>query len=403
MLLKQKESKLIAYILFFGSAILFATIDIYVPSLPDMQKFFKTSENMMQWTLAINLLGGAITGLFFGPLGDHFGRKKIIQINLVLYLIGTLVCIFSPKIELFMCGRLLQACGSSAQTVVGMAIIADLFRGVERARVLSTTGIIYPIAFASAPILGAELSVLYNWQASFIFLFIGASVYFILFSIYVPETLRSHGKRDLSPKSVFQDYGKFLKSKLFIFYSCTHALTITVFMLYLANASFIYKNHMNLDISTYKFFQIIPCVCQIVFTVVARHVLQKYGMRASFILGGYGYALSFVAMGAMIIFAPNDPYIVCAVTCIPYISSTFVFAVAVTKATELFPHMAGTTSAVFSFLRTVLSGILLAIGTTFLTSTIHQVYPYMMIIIAIIFFIILYILTVSLQKEDSYS
>ena len=398
-MLTQRESKIIAYILFFGSSILFATIDIYVPSLPDMQIFFSTSKEMMKWTVTINVLGGAITGLFFGPLGDYFGRKKLIQINLLVYLLGTLICIYSVDIRFFMVGRFMQACGSSAQAVVGMAIIADLFRGVERVRVLSITGIIYPISFACAPLLGGQLSILYNWQASFIFLFVGALIYLCLFSMYVSETLPKDKRHVLSFKKVFINYGLFLKSKLFIFYCSIHSLTISVFMLHLANSSFIYTDQMGLGISTYQFFQIFPCICQMIFTIIARHILQKYGMRFSFIVGGYVYALSFLVIGITVSFFSNDPYIVCAATCVPYIASTFVFAVAVTKATELFPHMAGISSAVFAFLRTTLGGVLLGCGTIFLGTDVFQVYIYMMGIILVILMVIIYILQFSLKID----
>lgn len=394
---------MIAYVLFFGSAILFATIDIYVPSLPDMQVFFKTSQDMMQWTLTLNLLGVAMTGLFFGPLGDHFGRKKLIQINLVVYLMGTLMCIYSLDIRIFMVGRLMQACGSSAQAVVGMAIIADLFRGVERARVLSITGIIYPIAFSCAPILGAELSIRYGWQSSFVFLFTGAVIYFCLFWAYVPETLSKDKRHALSFMKIFRNYGLFLKNKLFILYCSIHALTISVFMLYVANASFIYKNQMGLDMKTYVYFQAVPSVFQILFTIVARHVLKNHGMRTSFLIGGWGYGISFISMLIMLLFFSSNPYVMCAATCIPYIASAFVLAVAVTKATELFPHMAGTSSAVFSFLRTILCGVLLGCGTIFLDTDVLQVYPYMMAIILVILGVIAYILHFSLKADTQHS
>jgi DHA1 family bicyclomycin/chloramphenicol resistance-like MFS transporter len=300
-----------------------------------------------------------------------------------------------------MTGRLLQAFGSSAQSVVGMAIIADLFHGVARARVIAITGIIYPIAFASAPILGAKLSMLYGWKSSFIFVFVGAVIYFVLFSKYVPETLRTSSKHPLSFKSAFQNYTLFLKNKLFILYCSIHSFTIAIFMLYIANAPFFYKNQMGLPMETYVYFQSIPCAGQIVMTFLSRHILKKYGMRSSFIMGAIGYVLSCFALIITANFFPNNPYIACGAMCIPYVSSTFVFAVVITKATEMFPHMVGASSGLFSFLRTMGGTILIGFGTEILNTTVPQVYTFMGIITAIIICSMTYILATGLKKEDS--
>ncbi len=398
--LTKKQHDIIPYILFFGSAILFATMDIYVPSLPDMQTFFNTTEDVMQWTLTVNFMATAILGLFFGPVSDRFGRKKLIQIGVVIYLIGTIMCIASKKIDVFMIGRLLQAFGSSAQSVIGMAIIADLFSGIERAKIIAITGIIYPIAFSSAPFIGGKLSEKYGWQASFVFVFLGVFIYFVLFSKYIPETLKpSSSKKFLSLKSTFVNYSLFLKNRLFLLYASIHTLTIAVFMLHLANSSFFYKNQMGLPMNKYIYLQAIPCIGQIAMTFLSKYILKKYGMRSCFKMGGIGYGLGFLALALTAIFFPTNPYIVCGSICIPYVSSTFVFAISITKATEIFPDMAATSSGLFSFLRTIIGVILLGFGIIILDTTVEHVYSFMALILAAVTCSIFYILKTTL-KED---
>lgn len=393
--------KMIPWIIFYGSAVLFATMDIYVPSLPMMQEYFSTTEDMMQWTLTVNFMGSAIIGLFLGPLSDFFGRKRIIIIGLIVYFIGSFLCVQSQNIELFLFGRLLQSFGSSAQSVISLTIITDLFFGRERAKMLSIIGIIFPVSFALAPIVGGKLQVLYGWQSSFIAIGLCVFVYFLLFCFYVPETLHTSKRVQINLKKVFADYKAFFKSRVFISYASVQSLTIAIFMLYLANAPFFYMRGMGMSPDQYSFFQAAPFIVQILGTFFARDVLAKQGMNKAFLIGAYIYALGFVAFLLSAFFFATNPYIVCLAACFPYVGSAFVFAVAISKAMELFPHLAGTSSAVFAFLRTIIGAAFLGFGTQILDTSVLQVYIFMSSIMLMILGLIVYLLRTNLKAKES--
>lgn len=173
-------------------------------------------------------------------------------------------------------------------------------------------------------------------------------------------------------------------------------------MLYLANSSFFYKNEMGLPMSKYVYLQSIPCIGQIVMTFLSKYILKKYGMRSCFKMGGIAYGLGFLALTLTVMFFPKNPYIVCAAVCFPYISSTFVFAISITKATEIFPDMAATSSGLFSFLRTIIGVVLLGFGIMLLDTTVEHVYTFMALIIAVVTCSIFYILKVTLKEEDNH-
>lgn len=68
--------------------------DMYLPTLPSMTKVFNTTPSMVQLGLTTSMLGLAVGQLFFGPISDRYGRKKVLVSTLVLFSIATEL--FSP-------------------------------------------------------------------------------------------------------------------------------------------------------------------------------------------------------------------------------------------------------------------------------------------------------------------
>ena len=81
---KNKER----YYLFLITIIFIAACietDIYLPAFPDMMKFFAVSEGAIQGLLTWNFLGICLSGPFYGPISDAFGRKKPLLFALLLF------------------------------------------------------------------------------------------------------------------------------------------------------------------------------------------------------------------------------------------------------------------------------------------------------------------------------
>src|SRR3989338_11127321 len=87
-------------IFFLGllSAFSLVTFDLYQPSLPYITKCFETTHSLSQLTLSIYLFVFGITHLFWGPLIDHFGRRRLLPGSLLLALAGSLICALAPNI-----------------------------------------------------------------------------------------------------------------------------------------------------------------------------------------------------------------------------------------------------------------------------------------------------------------
>ena len=138
--------------------------DFYLPALPQLGLFFKTSPSMVQLTITVSLIGLAAGQLFIGPLSDKYGRKKPLLISLLLYIVSTAGCLFSTGIEFFLFFRLVQGLAGAGGIVISRSIATDLYSGKELARFFSMLSAVQSLAPICAPILGGIIISSTEWQ-----------------------------------------------------------------------------------------------------------------------------------------------------------------------------------------------------------------------------------------------
>jgi DHA1 family bicyclomycin/chloramphenicol resistance-like MFS transporter len=71
--------------------------DMYLPSLPDIARQLNASTAQVQLTISAYLIGFAVGQIFYGPLSDRHGRKKVLLAALGMYCVASLVCALSTS------------------------------------------------------------------------------------------------------------------------------------------------------------------------------------------------------------------------------------------------------------------------------------------------------------------
>jgi len=95
-------------VLMMLSLITAVSVDMYLPAMPSIQKSFNTSEHLVQLSLVVFMIGGAVGQLFYGPFSDKYGRKPVITVGLVIYVIATSLCVFASSIEMFLVEKIIS-------------------------------------------------------------------------------------------------------------------------------------------------------------------------------------------------------------------------------------------------------------------------------------------------------
>ena len=90
--------------------------------------------NTLGLTLSSFFVAFALGQVLAGPLSDRFGRKWMVLGGLAVFAAGSVVCAFADWLSFLVLGRVIQALGACAASVLSRAIARDLFDGEELAR-----------------------------------------------------------------------------------------------------------------------------------------------------------------------------------------------------------------------------------------------------------------------------
>ena len=142
-------------------------IDMYLPSIPTLERELSAGAGQAQFTLAAYFIGMAIGQAFYGPLADRFGRKPPLYAGMILFVLGSVACALAPTIESLVVARFVQALGGSAGMVIALAMVRDLFDPKTSARVFSQVVLVMGVAPVLAPLVGGYVLAAAGWRAIF--------------------------------------------------------------------------------------------------------------------------------------------------------------------------------------------------------------------------------------------
>ncbi len=189
--------------------------NILLPSLPSLAASFAIPTAATGSLMSSFFATFALGQLFVGPLSDRFGRRSIVLGGLVTFIVGSVICAMASTLDIVILGRVIQAIGVSAASVLSRAIARDLFSGNELGRVLSFITVAMAAAPGFSPLLGGGLDHVWGWRSAFIAVALFGVIIGIAYAACVGET--HHASRDkLNLVAIFRGYVSLLRDRRFI-------------------------------------------------------------------------------------------------------------------------------------------------------------------------------------------
>ena len=189
-------------------------IDIFVPSLPAITQHFHVLSSTAKLTVPFYIFGYGLALLFYGPLSDAWGRKKLVIVGLTLYFISAIGCALSPNITMLLTFRVLLGIFVSAPMITARTLLTDTFNGKKLKDLMNWTVVFWAMGPIVAPMIGGYLQHFFNWRYPFFFLALYVLIGLIGIIFLVPETLEN--KTHFKPKVMLCNYKKMLTNKIFI-------------------------------------------------------------------------------------------------------------------------------------------------------------------------------------------
>jgi MFS family permease len=332
-----------------------SSTDIFLPSLPSMASYFHTSDAKTQLTIPIFLLGSLIGGPILGVFSDYFPRKRVMLVGLAIFLLGTALCLYSPLLSFLLFGRFIQGFGSIVPSVVGWAIIQDLYPGDQSAKVMSWMGSVICIAPLVAPALGGYIHVTIGWKGNFFLLFLCAALMFFLILISKFKTQTRLQQERFSPLNSLKIYRNIITNTRFISYISLFALLSLAEWCYLTLIPFYFENSLHLPPHIFGLYISGGASFYLLGAAFTPMILNWLGLRKTL---SSGIILSLIGSSLLFfisLLAPTFPLFIAFSVGLYFFGTAIVWGPSVSKALQCFEDSRGAASAVRSFLITAAS------------------------------------------------
>ena len=335
--------------------------DTYIPSIPDIAKYFSVGIEKIELTLSIFLIGFSIGQIFGGPISDKYGRRKGSILGLLGYAFFSFLIIFSSNIYELWVYRFLEAFFGGIVVVNAAASVRDRFKGAEAAKVFSLIGTIRSLAPLLAPAIGDFIIHFFSWEAVFVFL----TVYSLLVAIWVYKDLDE--SFTYVEQNVIESFKTVLTHKKAMKAMLTLALGFSGFFIFISKSLFIFIEHFGISSDMFPLFFSFNFIILISMIRVNLILLKKYTQLQ---LIKFAISIQVSVAILMIINYEGNSLIITMILMASYMSMmAFVFGNCMALALEHFPKNAGVASSVIGVLQFGLGAIISSIALSFHTQT----------------------------------
>ena len=118
----------------------------------------------LSWVVTAYLLASTVAGPLYGKLGDLYGRKKVLQFAIVLFLIGSALCGISQSMVQLIAFRTLQGIGAGGLMVTTLAVVGDIIPPRERGKYQGYFGGVFGVSTVIGPLLGGFFVDNLSWR-----------------------------------------------------------------------------------------------------------------------------------------------------------------------------------------------------------------------------------------------
>src|SRR5574344_318947 len=332
-------------------------VDTYLPSIPEIAKYFDVNIHKIELSLSIFLIGFAVGQIFGGPISDRYGRRIGSIVGLIGYAFFSFLIIFSSNIYELWVYRFLEAFFGGITVVNAAAAVRDRFKGQEAAKVFSLIGIVRSLAPLLAPVFGAAIIHFFPWEGVFIFLTLYALV--VAFFIYkdLPESFT------YTKQNIIQSYILVLTHKQAMKAMLVLAIGFGAFFIIIAKTSYIYIEYFGIETDYFPLFFGINFIILMFMIKVNLNLLKKY--RAISITKVAILIQFFI--GLIFLFIHKEMTLIYTVLIIAaYMSMmAFIFGNCMSLAIEHFSKNAGVASGVIGVLQFGLGALISSVALNF--------------------------------------
>lgn len=332
------------------------SMDLYLPALPALTSELGAATSVAQLTVTACLVGLAAGQLIAGPLSDRLGRRRILLVGIIAYVITSAVCAVSPSMELLILARFAQGLAGGFGIVVATAAGRDILSGRALIRFYGRLTVAGGFAAIVGPLLGGLLSTVTDWRGLFVFLAGIGAVLLVVALAGFPETLPVERRTTGGFGRTLRDYRTLLADRVFLGAVLNQGFLYAALFAYLAGSTFVLQDVYGLSPQWYAAAFGLNSAGHMVSGYLAGRAAERWS-----VLGTLAVGVSVTAVGALgLLVAGITPMPLWVVIAALFLLSSGV-ALSAAPATALalaeYPQMAGTASSLLGMVRFGFGGV----------------------------------------------
>lgn len=336
--------------------------NIMLPAFPVIATSLGATPRDLGVTLSSFFVVFALGQIFVGPLSDRYGRRTLIVTGLLLFMAGSGICGLSQSLEVMVFGRIVQALGVCATSVLTRAIARDLFEGELLARALSMVMVAMAAAPGFSPLVGGFIATYFDWRIIFVLVGVMALLLLVFYVTRLGETHPPDRRAPLSFFHVISSYIGLTLNPRFIFPALAVSLVIGGLYANFAAAPIILMSEIGLTPIEYGVFSAITVFFVFGAGISAPRLAQRFGPLRVAMAG----AVLATIGGSMLLFGYREPSLTA------YAMAMAVFLVGMGIANPLgvaialqpFGDRAGLASALIGFMQMATAAIMTALSSS---------------------------------------
>lgn len=326
--------------------------DAYLPGLPQIARDLHTTLHLAQLTVTVIFMGSASMQMILGPIADRVGRRPVLLVGGLVFILSTLGCSLTNNIYHLLVFRFIQGATVTSLVIAGYSTIHDLYEQKQAIHLLAIMGSITLLAPAFGPLVGSMIMYFSSWR--WVFGCLAIAGVFVITGLFfkMPETVKGNTEKP-GLKRIFTQYKNILMNKSFILFSLLPLFLFSALIAWIVTGPFLLIDVFHFEPHAFGIAQAFVFGGLILGLRMVKKMMEKYPLKKIILIGGttaliggmYGFLTSLLF--------PNIVWNIIIAMMIISIGAGLVFPIANRLSVESSTEPMGSRMAVSSFLTSV--------------------------------------------------
>jgi len=336
-------------------ATLSLSIDLTLPSMTMTADALGVGDAAMQMSLTAFVAGLAAGQLVYGPASDRFGRRPVLTAGLGLFLAAVLGCALAASVEALIAFRALHGFAVCAMAVVARALVRDLYRDEDAARMYSWIMVVHGVAPIVAPVVGAHLAEELGWRSVFWMLAVYGAAMLATVRLFLGESLAAPDPAATRPLALLRAYGRVLANRRFVGYLLCIAACYCGLFAFLNGSAPVLMRRFGLSETAYGYVFAATMAAHLVGAWASARLVRRRSIAGMLAPGALGMAACGLVMAGLGLARIDAPAAVVVPMAGFMLAFAFIVPPAQAAAMSLFDRNTGAAASMMGFVQLALS------------------------------------------------